>query len=84
MTRCVALGVTLVSIFLPVAPSAFDLSTVPSRSIPLCGHILFTQSSVHGLFGCFCVVAVVNRAAMHFGTCVSFLFIYFFQLNTQE
>lgn len=33
MTRCVALGVTLVSVFLPVAHSAFDLSTVPSRSI---------------------------------------------------
>ena len=81
MTRWVALGVTLVSVFLPVVHLAFDLNTVPSRSIPLYGHILFTQSSVGGLFGCFCFMAVVNKAAVHFGTCVSF---FFFQLNTQE
>lgn len=79
MSHRVALGVTHVSVFLPVVPLAFDLNTVPSRSIPLCmNHILFTQSSVNGLFGCFCVAAVVKSAAMHFDMCVSFLFFFFY------
>lgn len=58
MSHLVALGVTLVSVFLPVVHSAFDLNTVPSRSIPLYGPHPLHQSSVSGLVGCFCVVVL--------------------------
>ena len=48
-------------------------------SIPLCvcvcvcaHHIFFIHSSVDGHLGCFCVLAVVNSAAMKIGIHVSF------------
>ena len=35
-------------------------------------YIFFTHSSVDGHLGCFCVMAIVNSAAMHIGMHVSF------------
>lgn len=72
MSHLVALGVTLVSVFLPVVHSAFDLNTVPSRSIPLYGpHPLYPVLCQWTCWLLLCC-GVVNNAATHFGTCVSF------------
>ena len=41
------------------------------RNIPLWIHI-FSYSSVDAYLGCFCVLALVNSAAMNIGVQVSF------------
>lgn len=72
MSHWVALGVTLVSVFLPVVHSAFDLNTVPSRSIPLYGpHPLYPVLCQWTCWLLRCCGGV-NNAATHFGMCVSF------------
>ena len=35
-------------------------------------HVFFIQSSAYGQLGCFCVLAVVNSAAVNIGVHVSF------------
>ena len=43
-------------------------------------HIFFIHSSVDGHLGCFCVLVIVNSAAMHIGMHMSFqirVFIFF-------
>ena len=40
-------------------------------------HVFFIQSSAYGHLGCFCVLAVVNSAAVNIGVHVSFGIIVF-------
>ena len=49
-------------------------------------HIYLIQSSVDGYMGCFCVLAIVNSAAMNIGAHMSFQIsvFTFFQIYTQE
>ena len=35
-------------------------------------HVFFIHSSVDGHFGCFCVLATINKAAVNFGVLVYF------------
>ena len=46
-------------------------------SIPLCICIFLIHSSINGHLGCFCVLAIVNSAAVNIGMCVSLWIIVF-------
>ena len=43
----------------------------------ICDHILFIHLSVDGRLDCFCVLAIVNSAAMNIGVHVSFRIVFF-------
>ena len=46
-------------------------------SILLCMHHIFIHSSADGHLGCFCVLAVINIAAMNIGVHVAFQIMFF-------
>lgn len=78
MSHLVALGVTLVSVFLTVVHSAFDLNTVPSRSIPLYGpHPLYPVLCQWTCWLLLCC-GVVNNALRTLGRVYLFDFFFFF------
>lgn len=78
MSHWVALGVTLVSVFLPVVHSAFDLNTVPSRSIPVCmNHILFTQFSQWTFWLLLCCGCCKQCCHALWYVCIFFFFFFY-------
>ena len=53
----------------------------------MCVHILFTHSFVDGYLGYFCILAIINNAAMNFGGMYLFELVFYFfsfQIYTQQ
>ena len=47
-------------------------------------HIFFTYSSVDGLLGCFCILAIINNAAINIEEPVSFQISVYIYINLGE